>query len=56
MFRALRHANFRRFLSAQACAMTGHWVQQVALGWLVFRLTDSAFYLGRPAPSVFCRA
>lgn len=26
--------------------MTGHWVQQVALGWLVYRLTDSAFYLG----------
>ena len=46
MFRALKHANFRRFLGAQACAMTGHWVQQVALGWLVFRLTDSAFYLG----------
>jgi MFS family permease len=46
MFRALKHANFRRFLSAQACAMTGHWAQQVALGWLVYRLTDSAFYLG----------
>ncbi len=46
MFRALKHANFRRFLGAQACAMTGHWVQQVALGWLVYRLTDSAFYLG----------
>jgi MFS family permease len=26
--------------------MTGHWVQQVALAWLVYRLTDSAFYLG----------
>ncbi len=26
--------------------MTGHWVQQIALGWLVYRLTDSAFYLG----------
>jgi MFS family permease len=46
MFRALNHPNFRRFLSAQACAMTGHWVQHVALGWLVYRLTDSAFYLG----------
>jgi MFS family permease len=46
MFRALCHPNFRRFLSAQACAMTGHWVQQIALGWLVYRLTDSAFYLG----------
>jgi len=46
MFRALRHPNFRCFLAAHACAMTGHWVQQVALGWLVFRLTDSALYLG----------
>jgi MFS family permease len=45
MFRALKHTNFRRFLGAQACAMTGHWVQQVALGWLIYRLTDSAFYL-----------
>lgn len=46
MFRAFRHANFRRFLFAQTFAMTGHWVQQIALGWLVYRLTDSAFYLG----------
>ncbi len=46
MFRALRHLNFRRFLLAHFSATTGHWVQQVALGWLVYRLTDSAFYLG----------
>ncbi len=46
MFRAFRHINFRRFLAAQTFAMTGHWVQQIALGWLVYRLTDSAFYLG----------
>ncbi|BET68667.1 MFS transporter [Opitutales bacterium ASA1] len=46
MFSALRHPNFRSFLAAHACAMSGHWVQQVALGWLVFRLTDSALYLG----------
>lgn len=46
MFRAFRHINFRRFLFAQSFAMTGHWVQQIALGWLVYRLTDSAFYLG----------
>lgn len=46
MFRALRHLNFRRFLLAQAFAMTGHWVLQIALGWMVFRLTNSAFYLG----------
>ncbi len=26
--------------------MIGSWIQQVALGWLVYRLTDSAFYLG----------
>ncbi len=46
MFSAFRHVNFRRFLFAQSFAMTGHWVQQIALGWLVYRLTDSAFYLG----------
>jgi predicted MFS family arabinose efflux permease len=49
MFRAFRHANFRRFLFAQTFAMTGHWVQQIALGWLVYRLTDSALYLGLAA-------
>jgi MFS family permease len=45
-FRALRHRNFRLFLGGQLVSVTGTWMQQVALGWLVYRLTHSAFLLG----------
>jgi MFS family permease len=45
-FRALRHRNFRLFLAGQIVSLTGTWMQQVALGWLVYRLTRSAFLLG----------
>jgi MFS family permease len=45
-FRALRHRNFRLFLGGQIVSLIGTWMQQVALGWLVYRLTRSAFLLG----------
>lgn len=44
--RALRHRNFRLFTAGQTISLIGTWMQQVAVGWLVYRLTDSAFYLG----------
>jgi MFS family permease len=44
--RSLRHRNFRLFTAGQAISLIGTWMQQVAVGWLVFRLTDSAFLLG----------
>lgn len=44
--RALRHRNFALFLSGQICALIGYWIQQIALGWLVYRLTGSATLLG----------
>jgi len=44
--RALRHRNFALFLSGQSCALVGYWIQQVALSWLVYRLTGSATLLG----------
>jgi MFS family permease len=44
--RALRHRNYRLFFSGQSLSLIGTWMQQVALGWLVYRLTDSAFLLG----------
>jgi len=46
LFRALRHRNFRRFFVGQSVSMIGTWLQQVAMGWLVYRLTGSAFLLG----------
>ena len=50
-FRALRHANFRRFFVGQGMSLIGTWLQQVAMGWVTWRLTDSAFLLGAVA---FC--
>ena len=45
-FRALRHRNFRLFFTGQGMSLVGTWLQQVAMGWLVYRLTDSAWLLG----------
>jgi MFS family permease len=44
--RALRYRNFRLFLTGQSISLVGNWMQQVAMGWLVYRLTNSAFLLG----------
>jgi predicted MFS family arabinose efflux permease len=44
--RALNHAQFRRFFSAQLVALTGSWMQTVAQSWLVLSLTNSPFRLG----------
>lgn len=44
--RALRHRNFRLFTFGQSISLIGTWMQQVAVSWLVYRLTGSAFYLG----------
>lgn len=46
VFRALRHRNFRYFYMGQTVSLTGTWMQRVAMGWLVYRLTESAFLLG----------
>jgi MFS family permease len=45
-FRALRHRNFRLFFVGQGLSNVGTWLQQVAMGWLTYRLTDSAWLLG----------
>ncbi len=44
--RALHHADFRRFFTAQLVAQTGTWMQTVAQSWLVLQLTSSPFKLG----------
>lgn len=49
--RALAHANFRLYFFGQAISILGSWIQQVALAWLVYRLTGSAALLGITA---FC--
>lgn len=44
--RALQHRNFRLFTIGQTTSLIGNWMQQLAMGWLVYRLTNSAFLLG----------
>ena len=46
MFRALGHRNFRLFWVGAFLSNAGTWMQTVAQGWLVLKLTDSPFWLG----------
>lgn len=46
MFRALRYKNYRLFFIGQGISLTGTWMQQMAIGWLIYRLTKSPFMLG----------
>ena len=45
-WRSLRHRNYRLYLTGQLVSVCGTWMQQVALSWLVYRLTGSATLLG----------
>lgn len=45
-FRALKSRNFRLFFFAGLVSLMGTWIQNIAIGWMVYRITDSAFYLG----------
>ncbi len=45
-WRALRHRNFRLFLGGQGVSLMGTWMTRLALSWLTYRLTHSAFLLG----------
>lgn len=44
--RSLRARDFRLYFSGQAISLLGSWIQQVALVWLVYRITGSAALLG----------
>lgn len=43
---ALRHRNYRLFFAGQGLSLIGTWMQRIAVSWLVYRLTGSAFLLG----------
>jgi MFS family permease len=45
-FRALRHRNFRLYWTGQLVSLVGTWMQSVAQGWLMHRLTSSPLMLG----------
>ena len=44
--RAFRSKNFRIFYAGQGLALLGNWIQNVAMSWLVYRITGSALLLG----------
>lgn len=46
ILRALRHRNYRLFWTGNFLSNIGTWMQNVAQGWLVLQLTNSAFLLG----------
>ncbi|MCX6623358.1 MAG: MFS transporter, partial [Acidobacteria bacterium] len=46
ILRALRHRNYRLFISGQLVSLIGTWMQSVAQAWLVYRLTGSSTLLG----------
>ena len=49
--RALSHRNARLFFGASAIAWTGLWIHRIAVAWLAWDLTRSAFWVGMVA---FC--
>ena len=46
IFRALNYRNFRLFFVGQSISLIGTWMQRIALAWLVYAMTKSAFLLG----------
>ena len=44
--RALQYRNYRLYFGGQGISLFGTWMQRIAMSWLVYRLTDSAFMLG----------
>jgi len=46
VFRAFRYRNYRLFFFGQGISLIGTWTQQVALSWLVYRITGSTLLLG----------
>lgn len=46
MGRALRHRDYRIYVTADWFSNTGNWAFRVGLGWLAWELTHSGFWLG----------
>ncbi len=45
-FRALRHRDYRIFFAGQLVSLVGTWMQTIAQGWLVYRITRQPAMLG----------
>ena len=46
IIKALYNRNYRIFFTGQGLSVIGTWMQNIALSWLSYRLTDSALILG----------
>jgi MFS family permease len=46
ILRALNSRNYRLFFAGQAISLIGTWMTQIATVWLVYHLTNSAWWLG----------
>lgn len=46
MFGALRHRNYRLFLTGQIISTVGTWMQSIAMPWFALQLTHSGFLVG----------
>lgn len=46
LMRALAYRNYRLFFGGQGLSLIGTWMQQIAMSWLVYRMTNSVFLLG----------
>jgi len=55
VLRVLRSRNYRLFWSGSFIANLGVWVQQIALGWLVYDMTRKASLLGTVSFVATCR-
>lgn len=44
--RALNSRNYRLYFVGQLISLAGTWMQQIAMAWLAYRLSNSAFVLG----------
>src|SRR5438874_5256939 len=48
-FRALRHRNYRLFFWGQLVSLIGTWMQQTAMSWYVYEITNLKILLGTVA-------
>jgi MFS family permease len=46
IFRSLKYRNYKLFFSGQSISLIGTWMQRIAMPWLVYHITGSAFLLG----------
>lgn len=45
IFSSLKTRNFRLYFLGQCVSLCGTWIQNIAMGWLIYRMTDSVFLL-----------